>query len=762
MESKRLFFGKIDKSKIDQLTNNYYHAGKEKSWYNGLEIGDFVFPISDGKITKLWKVSSFSEVEGKVYFEVIKEYPKPIKLLQEFIRYKHFNLNLNLLNKSQKPTANQKKGFFPIDTHESCPAPDKIEFEHRRNLYIALDGFQNKLPLKAHDIVILIGDNQQKEINGIKIQQGDKLLTYEILNDLYLLKNSAEERYGLKELLKYAKEDSAPHKQQYLTAVIDALKEEGYFPITNPINLYDKILVGRKVTRKSKKKGKIAPPKIEPEGDDIPNLEEYKDYAKLLEFNPNLILVGPPGTGKTYSVEKIIESFEYQRTNTYLSYGEMIDSGRVSFITFHQSFAYEEFVEGLRPVVFQEEDTNTQLQYSIQNGVLLDIANRAVGGQLQEEYVDDDFQDFNNNARIWKISLGSRGREETIYRDCINSNTIAIGWLPNEDLNLLDKDSIYDALIEENSQSEKPRENYNPTNDTDSIHKFVHELAKGDLVLVFATSNSIRAIGIVDGDYQLNSSYPLYQHKRTVKWLEVFEEPINILGFNDNKILTLKTLYELNRFTFSDIKEMLSEKVSPKINQTIETIPYFLVIDEINRGNISKVFGELITLIEKDKRDKLKVILPYSKKPFTLPSNLYIIGTMNTSDRSIALLDTALRRRFIFKELTPNPEVIRKLAPLNDDDLDMATILEIINSKIAKRLDRDHKIGHAYFLNVFDLNQLKIVWYYQIIPLLMEYFFNEGNEIAAIITEAFIDKETCEIKWIAPNNDFKQAMLTIK
>ena len=543
---------------------------------------------------------------------------------------------------------------------------------------------------------------------------------------------------------------------------MDALAEQDFFSITNPINLYDKILVGRKVSKRRKKKGTVSPAKVEPGDDNTPDLEEYKHYAKLLEFNPNLILVGPPGTGKTYSVEKIIESFEYRRTNTYLSYEEMIDSGRVSFITFHQSFAYEEFVEGLRPVVFQEDDVNTQLQYSIQNGVLLDIANRAVGGQLQEEYVDDDFQDFNNKARIWKISLGSRGKEESIYQDCINSNTIAIGWLPNEDLSLLDKDAIYDALIEENNQLEKPRKNYKPTNDTDSIHKFAHELTKGDLVLVFATSNSIRAIGIVDGNYELNPSYPLYQHRRTVKWLEIFEEPINILGYNDNKILTLKTLYELNRFSFSDIKEMLSDKLTPKINKPDETIPYFLVIDEINRGNISKIFGELITLIEKDKRDKIKVILPYSKKPFTLPSNLYIIGTMNTSDRSIALLDTALRRRFIFKELTPNPEIIRKLAPLNDDDLDIASILEIINLKIAKRLDRDHKIGHAYFLNVFDLNQLKIVWYYQIIPLLMEYFFNEGNEIAAIITDAFINKETCDIIWIESNSEFKQALLMIK
>jgi 5-methylcytosine-specific restriction enzyme B len=220
-------------------------------------------------------------------------------------------------------------------------------------------------------------------------------------------------------------------------------------------------------------------------------------------------------------------------------------------------------------------------------------------------------------------------------------------------------------------------------------------------------------------------------------------------------------LYELSNVRFLDIKELLEEgKVEKKIEQNT-AVPYFLIIDEINRGNISKIFGELITLIEKDKRDKIKVRLPYSQKEFSLPSNLYIVGTMNTADRSIAVLDTALRRRFYFKEVEPSVEVI-KSEYSQIEDLDLAILFETLNSKITNKLDRDHRLGHSYFLEVFSMAEFRIKWYYQIIPLLMEYFYNDPESIAAIITDAFIDKKTGQVKWISSDIEFKDALLNIK
>jgi 5-methylcytosine-specific restriction protein B len=204
-----------------------------------------------------------------------------------------------------------------------------------------------------------------------------------------------------------------------------------------------------------------------------------------------------------------------------------------------------------------------------------------------------------------------------------------------------------------------------------------------------------------------------------------------------------------------EIKDGIFKKLCIKA-EADPTNNYAIFIDEINRGNVSAIFGELITLIEDDKRlgaeNELKVKLPYSKMQFGVPKNLYIIGTMNTADRSVEALDTALRRRFSFTEMMPRPEL---LLDIQFDGFNLGEVLQTINDRIEILLDRDHAIGHSYFLKVKsgDIESLKSVFKNSIFPLLQEYFYHDYEKIALILGSGFVEvKENHKVNFPKFNN----------
>ncbi|GEM_PF-5870948 len=205
-------------------------------------------------------------------------------------------------------------------------------------------------------------------------------------------------------------------------------------------------------------------------------------------------------------------------------------------------------------------------------------------------------------------------------------------------------------------------------------------------------------------------------------------------------LLSKDILNSKQKFFKDFFKEYQKLNKDEKKNLFEDADKFMLIIDEINRGNISKIFGELITLIEKDKRlgEETEIIatLPYSKEKFGIPPNVLILGTMNTADRSIALLDVALRRRFDFYLMQPKAELASEV-----EGISLEKVLDSINNKIIELYDRDHQIGHSYFIGIKDMDELKYVWFYRIIPLLQEYFYNDHEKIEEIIGKVFTNED---------------------
>lgn len=447
------------------------------------------------------------------------------------------------------------------------------------------------------------------------------------------------------------------------------------------------------------------------------------------KMNKNIILYGPPGTGKTYnSVNYAVAIIENKKVedvkkenykDVFERYKNYKDRGQISFTTFHQSYSYEEFIEGLKPVIDNnsDESENNSIKYSIESGIFKEICERASAVTAE---IDDSLS-IDYNSTVWKISLYG-ARENKIKTECFKDEVIRIGW-DN------DNESDDDEYIKQYGSG-----------DQGTIKTFKNEMKKGDIVLSLYDQKNIDGIGIIIGDYEYGK-YDEYKRYRKVKWL-VKNKKIYIYDLNGNVNLTLKAVYELFRITPTKVMELVNKINKNEVQKEITNIKkndnnYVLIIDEINRGNISKIFGELITLIEESKRlgadEEAETILPYSKIPFGVPNNVYIIGTMNTADRSIAVMDTALRRRFNFIEMMPNADILKDV---KIDDIDVLKMLKVINRRIECLYDREHTIGHAYFIPLIKdptIDMLAQIFKNKIIPLLQEYFYEDYSKIQLVL-----------------------------
>lgn len=446
----------------------------------------------------------------------------------------------------------------------------------------------------------------------------------------------------------------------------------------------------------------------------------------------NTILYGPPGTGKTYtSLKRAVEIIDGKQspdkdfTAIKKRFDELYDNKQIKFITFHQSYSYEDFVEGIRPVI-EKTDTANSPRYICRDGAFKQIC--AAAAANYESAVSVNSADVNlDKVQIWKMSLGNSliPKENHIYKDCISGGFIAHGAGRDLDFGKCEtKDDIKNMLTGLDWNNWPSTLSHNIS----QIYALKCKMQIGDIVIISDGNNKFRAIGKVSGNYFYDANF-VYMQKRPVVWLKKFNESQPVERILKNKAFTQLTLYLLSRnnLKLDALKELLStDKPDNKKN-------YVLIIDEINRGNISKILGELITLLEPDKRlgakHELKVTLPYSQQTFGVPNNLYILGTMNTADKSIALVDVALRRRFVFEELMPDFSVCTHLTE------EMRYVLEQLNKRITLRKDRDHQIGHSYFMDVHDNGSFNNVFEKNIMPLLQEYFWNDWEGLKFVLGE---------------------------
>lgn len=411
----------------------------------------------------------------------------------------------------------------------------------------------------------------------------------------------------------------------------------------------------------------------------------------------NQILYGPPGTGKTYhSIQAAVKAAEpeifsalginessgatpEQRAELTRLYKELYNAGRIRFVTFHQSYGYEEFVEGL-----SAKTEGDQLSYFEKDGVFKVICDEAIrnfkDSKKSKTELNDEYK-FNHALESFKLSMFDDSDVYPLTEACsilaIEDDGFRYGgnWNSSPIMKYEDLRTLYLSGVE-SRQGIKKSEN-------------------------------------VSGLAKQHASY-------FVRALEAIKKHIP--------------------------EGVISSELAQKQN-------YVLIIDEINRGNISKIFGELITLIEPSKRlgksEAIEVTLPYSGDKFSVPDNLYIIGTMNTADRSLALMDTALRRRFDFVEMMPDYNVL-----YNEDglpfkvenggfEIDLARLLKTMNKRISALYDREHQLGHAFLMPVVEaiaagenekaLHELKNCFQNKIIPLLAEYFFEDWQKIRLVL-----------------------------
>lgn len=432
-------------------------------------------------------------------------------------------------------------------------------------------------------------------------------------------------------------------------------------------------------------------------------MQEIQQLTNLITDKKNIILQGAPGVGKTYTTAALAlaicgETIPSDHEEVMNHYEELQKEGRIGFVTFHQSLDYEDFVEGIKPQIINED----KMIYKVEDGIFKQISLRAkpISNSLKNEAIDF------SRTKVFKMTIN----DDQVFNYCFNNKVIALCPYKNDPQN------------EEDFK----------TTQTAALQRFNEWMEVGDIVLITKNLTEVRAIAKITSQAHFEDSMSIGLCQiRSVEWL--YNDSLHISKICNNPYFGTQRIYGFYRdakygtpsFNSDNIKtDVLNNIINGTYND--DSQPYVLIIDEINRGNVSKIFGELITLLEADKRiggnHPLKVTLPYSKTEFGVPSNLYIIGTMNTTDRSVGNIDYAVRRRFAFVTIKADKNVLIEKYGENSLQVNLFnSVNQFVDTNNVNELDiEDLKVGHSFFM-VDDVDKLQLNLDYEIIPLIKEY-----------------------------------------
>jgi len=717
----KLFFGKIsNKKENNQIYQGYYRATKDSSWFNGIQPDDYCYTIGGGKI-QLWKAKSWGKKSGDdvLEFDIIHD---NLEInTKQLTAIKYFKLTMELVVLTVRSTAKSKKAFFPI----------VFDAEFNEVMLKDINTYKKDGTFrKTH--ILSPNENPQKGSTDLQLFKKDG--AWKLFADSFISKEIIEafkDNTGMQNSGQVNKDKTIAK----VTSAANAGKklEAEDFSI---LQMYDLFCCDYK-----SKEIVFAEDSTVQEDE-----SEESEFEAAISEECNIILYGPPGTGKTYEVLSLIEDLD---TNEKVG----VQIKHKGNLNLNKTFWH--LAPGRNGYLWDDLKKGKHLGYEWCGKDLGDLTK--LDSSIESYKIRRRFSEVRQGDYFCIIRgrqfLGIAGAKESYdfkkaEQGPYDFQTVEVEWLAQ-----------FDTPILMNTSSTKTFSGVGGQRWNDLIAGLKE---KG-----FSFGEEQSEKPVFKTLYQFCTFHQSYSYE---DFIEGIKPKLSDEKAEDDEAQTNEIEYEIKRGIFynacdkaaqlagySDLQEALQDKKEGRSDRFSKAQPYYLIIDEINRGNVANIFGELITLIEKDKRlgtnQETLVTIPYSKVKFGVPANLILIGTMNTTDRSIEALDSALRRRFFFIEKSPEPSLLKQ-PRYRLEEIDLESMLTAVNNRIELLLDKDHLIGHYYFMGIKTIEDLMATFKNKVIPLLEEYFYGKPQMIGLILGPAFLKEKESVLLFSEFDTDF--------